>query len=587
MADDALNAADETLDSFNSGTLEDTDGFLDGLDDEILDAALSGRISAPATAGPGGGSSNASDNGGHEEDDSDDGATPASSVDMAAAAGMLARSAASGQHQKQLAQLRERVEQLTAENAALRRENEAAAAENATLREEARAAKNAEASMADSSAEIAALRLALQTARDEADDARRQFGTARAAVSALQDQAKTIRAQCEARAEEAMKTARDMAARQQAGRDGETVAARSSSPDPALASAPVSLTATPAKLVTVQKSQQISTEDGAEHVPETQSRLSGALTTAADKPKPESPKARKARGCLPEGEGEGATQAAWPSTLTTPVQPQAQLQVNAQDVLSPFERFFADMGFQEKQEPAAVEDQESTATAAGKKTKTNGKEQNDAVRAKESGCSPTHTSSDSGGGGDDGDDDDDDDDDEDEGEDDDSDDDDAENSTGRSRKAKRKKEKKDSKKKKEKYEKGKPKKKKKRKKDKKEKKKQEQVAESAQSGEGVNGKSEFAQQWEQAKQNGNGSTVRVCDYHLGLERQTFMRPTYCSVCQKMLMGVFNQGFACMHCNQFYVHEECRNALCTPKESSCRIGGPCPIVAADTGPPVQF
>ena len=171
--------------------------------------------------------------------------------------------------------------------------------------------------------------------------------------------------------------------------------------------------------------------------------------------------------------------------------------------------------------------------------------------------------------------------------DDDSDDDDADDSTERSRKAKRKKEKKDSKKRK--HEKSKPKKKKKKKKDRKEKKKQEEptATAGAQSGEALDNKSAFAQQWEQAKQNGSSDTVRVCDYHMGLERQTFMRPTYCSVCQKMLMGVFNQGFACTHCNQFYVHEECRNALCTPKEASCRIGGPCPIVASDTGPPVRF
>ena len=70
--------------------------------------------------------------------------------------------------------------------------------------------------------------------------------------------------------------------------------------------------------------------------------------------------------------------------------------------------------------------------------------------------------------------------------------------------------------------------------------------------------------------------TEVCQYH-HLETQTFMRPTYCMVCSELLAGLYKQGLTCTHCNLFSCHDQCKHALVTAKEVSCRIGGQAKLV----------
>ena len=70
--------------------------------------------------------------------------------------------------------------------------------------------------------------------------------------------------------------------------------------------------------------------------------------------------------------------------------------------------------------------------------------------------------------------------------------------------------------------------------------------------------------------------TEVCSYH-HLDIQTFMRPTYCMVCSELLAGLYKQGLTCTHCNLFSCHDQCKHALVTAKEASCRIGGQAKLV----------
>ncbi|CAN0412088.1 unnamed protein product, partial [Phaeothamnion confervicola] len=49
--------------------------------------------------------------------------------------------------------------------------------------------------------------------------------------------------------------------------------------------------------------------------------------------------------------------------------------------------------------------------------------------------------------------------------------------------------------------------------------------------------------------------------------QTFLKPTFCDACSKLLVGFYLQGLACAVCGMA-VHGECQHTMCTA-EHRCR------------------
>jgi hypothetical protein len=69
---------------------------------------------------------------------------------------------------------------------------------------------------------------------------------------------------------------------------------------------------------------------------------------------------------------------------------------------------------------------------------------------------------------------------------------------------------------------------------------------------------------------------------------SFATPTSCDVCGKMLVGLWNQGYACSACNQTNVHEACMHVpiSCQPNADTCRVGGAKGAVAIQGAVPMS-